>query len=896
MNYGRNRLAASLCGNSFPFNLLKPSMTLQERLLKTGLPLVPFLDSIVSTLHEQGRLILTADPGSGKSTLVPIALLEEPGSIIMLEPRRIAAIGIASRMADILEDPLGKTVGYSVRMDRHVSEATRIEVITEGLLVRRLQAHPELPGVSTIIFDEFHERSLFTDLSLALVLDLCRIKPDLNILIMSATMDSKAIAERLNETENRQGERRIPILTCPGRIYPIETEYRPPIKDEALSHCCARTIKNLIDETPIQGQTGDLQLEKAPKGSSCSTGPAILVFLPGRREIQVVSELLSDLGPDVEVLPLHGSLPLSEQRRVLRGAGEGKRRVILATNIAETSLTVPEVSIVVDTGLVRLQRYHLRTGMDRLSLELASTQSVDQRRGRAGRLGPGRCIRLWEPQEERPTVMEREIRRLDLSSLVLECALWGALEPDSLPWLEEPPRPAWDAGKGLLLDLGAIDAQGKPTPRGKQMAHLALHPRLAMLALAGKEEDKPELGAILAALLSERDPSGIENEADIRLRLEALTTSQTQGRFKPIIDLALDILRRLGVETRNTEKTSIGVPFFLMSEFIDHTGELLARAFPDRICKKQENGTYRFITGREATIRGRLSASEWLVAPDVDAGERSGAIYLAAPVSKERALEVLSSYLERDLVVIWNGLIPKVKETSRAGRLVIQENQRKCNRKEAEAALVSLLTEEGLEILPWDEAVEPYTGVPRGHHKGSPRNLLHRIRFYIRGITETNPEMGIPWSDENLVAEAELWLAPFIWNGALTGEGPIITAEALLLALKERLGWDRLGSLDREVPLLFISPAGTARPVDYSSGEPVVSIKIQEVYGLVNSPRIMGIPLTFELLSPAGRPIQKTRDLERFWSGSYSEVRKEMRGRYPKHYWPEDPSHAHAHR
>jgi len=864
-------------------------MTLQDRLSRTGLPLVPWLGDIVSTLQTTGRLILRSDPGSGKSTLVPLALLETPGSIVMLEPRRIAAIGIASRMADLLEEPVGKTVGYAVRMERRVSEATRIEVLTEGLLVRRLQANPELPGISTIIFDEFHERSLFTDLSFAMVLDLCRIKPDLKVLIMSATMDCEPLAERINETENRTGAHRVPILECPGKRYPIETEYRPPKINETPIQCCARTIRNILDEAPINRHIIGSNASTTAGDNLNSSRSAILAFLPGRREIQAVADSLSDLNSDVEILPLHGSLPLSEQRRVLSGAGPGKRRVILATNIAETSLTVPDVSVVVDTGLVRLQRYQLRTGMDRLSLEPASIQSVDQRRGRAGRLGPGRCIRLWAPQDERPPVTEPEIRRLDLASLVLECALWGAEEAESLPWLEVPPRPAWDAGRRLLFDLGAIDAQGKPTSRGKQIAHLALHPRLAMLALAGKDTGKPILGAVLAALLSERDPSGIENEADIRLRLEALSNPAQQGRFKFIIDLASDILKRLHVE-----HSEIGaVP--LAIEDIDYAGELLARAFPDRICRAQENGAYRFMSGREARIRGRLANAEWLVAPDADAGDRNGAIYLAAPLSKETALELLAPHVVKEVSVVWNGLVPKAKETTLAGRLLIQENQRTCNHKEAEKALIALLQQQGLGILPWDEGAEAYTGQYRLHQKMSPRNLLDRIRYYEKACPKNNPSMASNWSDEILRAEAKQWLCPFIWNGESHGEGPVITAETLLLALKERFGWGLLDALDREVPALFISPAGTARPIDYHSGEPSVSIRIQEVYGMAETPRIMGLPLTFELLSPAGRPIQITRDLGQFWTGSYAEVRKEMRGRYPKHDWPEDPRHAQAH-
>jgi len=862
-------------------------MTLLEKLSQTKLPLVPYLPEIVENLNRQGRLILHAEPGSGKSTLVPLALLENPGSIIMLEPRRIAAIGIAARMAELLEEPVGKTVGYAVRMERRTSAATRIEVLTEGLLVRRLQTNPELPGVSTIIFDEFHERSLFTDLSFALVLDLCRIKPDLKILIMSATMDCTAIAGRIHETEGRTGPNRVPMLDYPGKLFPIETEYRPPKMGESPVQACARTLRSLLQET------------------AAAAPSAILAFLPGRREIQGVAELLSDLGPEIEVLPLHGSLSLAEQRRVLKGSEKGTARIILATNIAETSLTVPGVSVVVDTGLVRLQRYHLRTGMDRLSLELASTQAVDQRRGRAGRLGPGRCIRLWSPQEVRPAATEPEIRRLDLASLVLECALWGAPDPEALPWLEVPPRPAWEASRGLLLDMGAIDREGRATELGKQLAHLALHPRLAMLALAGKEQGNADLGALLAALLSERDPSGIENDADIGLRLEALSEPVNQGRYAAVLELYFDILRRLKMET-SPDETGSGVlkdfskvspaKVSLTNKSAERAGELLAKAFPDRICRRQENGSFRFISGREAFIRGRLAKAEWLVAADADAGERNGAIYLAAPISNETALSILSPHFEREVSVVWKGLIPKARVSTRAGRLLIQEEQRPCSKHEASTALAALIKTQGLEILPWDETAEAYPGSFRIREQDTPRKLLDRIRYYTKQVSLGAEEtMFSQWINENLIAEVESWLTPFIWNGEAVSDGPVLTAVDLYLALKERLGWATLQVMNREVPPLFISPAGTAHPIDYHSGEPLVSLKIQEVYGMAETPLIMGQPLTFELLSPAGRPIQVTKDLGRFWKGSYAEVRKEMRGRYPKHDWPEDPSHAQPH-
>ncbi|WP_304224466.1 ATP-dependent helicase HrpB [Gracilinema caldarium] len=872
-------------------------MNLNRNLTKTELPLLPWLPEIVNILRQQGRLILQAEPGSGKSTLVPLALLDLPGSIVMLEPRRIAAIGIASRMAELLEEPLGKTVGYSVRGDRCISRESRIEVLTEGLLARRIQTNPELPEVSTIIFDEFHERSLFTDLSFALVLDLCRIRPDLKILLMSATMDCDAIAEHLNKIENRQGADKVQVLNCPGKTYPVETEYRPPRTGESIIDCCGRTIRSLLEESRRavpQGTLSSTHQYSSGAESYGASGYAILAFLPGRREIAAVYALLADLGPHTEVLPLHGSLPLSEQRRVLGGAEPGTNRVILATNIAETSLTVPDVSIVVDTGLVRLQRYHLRTGMDRLSLEAASIQSADQRRGRAGRIGPGRCIRLWAPQETRPAATEPEILRLDLASLVLESALWGALDREALPWLEAPPRPAWESGKNLLTAMGSLDQEGRPTETGRQLAHLALHPRLGMLALAGREKGDPVLGALLAALLSERDPSGFENEADIRLRLEAFTSPIIPSRYRAAVDLALDILSRLDAANQ-VSGGSKNKDLRLSPQSIELAGTLLARAFPDRICRRQESGNYRFTSGREAMVKGSLAQEEWLVAPDADAGERSGYIYLASPISKLQALHILEPQTESTTSIIWNGLVPRTVVSERAGRLVLQETQRRSDRTEVSSALTELLKNKGLEILPWDENAEANTGSHRSQQKSTARQLLNRIRFQEKRLSETSHDAPSLWSDEALIAEAERWIGPFVWNGKDSGEGPILSGETLLMALKNHYGWEELSALDKEVPAFFVSPAGTSRPIDYTSGEPVVSIRIQEVYGLVTSPLILGLPLTFELLSPAGRPIQITRDLGRFWTGSYKDVRKEMRGRYPKHDWPEDPLNAQPH-
>lgn len=881
---------------------------MQDLFQQTNLPIVPHLADVCRGVQETGFLILEAPAGSGKSTLVPLALLKkglsassEGPAILVLEPRRLATVGIARRMADLLGEEVGETVGYSVRLERKVGPHTRIEVVTEGLFIRRLQDQPDLPGVEYVIFDEFHERSAATDLAFALAMDLIRMGRKLKILIMSATLDGKHIEQFVRPLLRSPNETPL-VLTCSLAPYPLEISYRPLPHRDPLGIETAKVVQEL------------LSLGALPPGQT------MLVFLPGKGEIEQAREALRDfqregmIGEDIEILPLHGGLSLEEQRRVLTPLSEEqgsstrkrailfRRRIVLATNIAETGLTVPGVSLVVDTGLVRLERFHQPTGMNRLSLEAASESSITQRAGRAARLGPGRCIRLWDPAEPRPATTEPEILRTELSGLVLESYLWGASHREVLPWLELPPHRTWEEGRELLEEIEFIDPAGRVLPAGRRAAHLGLHPRLAALVLAAEKLQIPAEGCLLAAFLSERDGSGIPDE-NLELRMELLRESfmrlqqkektsppfpassieadsgkkspqETKGvserRGKPwverIIEIAQDLYRRLGSATS---------PYSVDNARDDSwLGRLLVQAFPDRICRQVERGCFQFPSGRQARLEGSLATAPWLVAPEIDAGLRVGRIHLAVPLSEEEALRGLHPLLRRTTELVWEGLIPRTVETLLAGRLVIREERRKSTTAEVIEALPVFLEREGLAVLPFDDL------------DGAPRRFLERLRFWA---SHGGPVDPLLWEPQTLIEEIPHWLGPYVWSGRTEGEGPIINGEELLVALQGRLGWELLPILDREVPEYFSTPTGRQRRIDYGDGTPRLHIRIQEVFGCGASPRICGVPLVFHLLSPAHRPIQVTDDLERFWSGSYKEVRKEMKGRYPKHSWPENP-------
>jgi ATP-dependent helicase HrpB len=854
----------------------------------SGLPLVPYLPRISSTLERSRCLVLTAEPGAGKSTLVPPYLMETSwlsgAKIVMLEPRRLAAAAVASRISELLGEPLGRRAGYRVRSAAHVSSETRIEVVTEALLTRKIQEDPLLEGIGLVIFDEFHERSIHADLALALAIEVKRARPDLALLVMSATLDPGPVASLLGGA---------PVLSCPGKSFPVETRYRPPRGRTRWEEDLADDVALLFDDT--QGDT--------------------LVFLPGVGEInRVRSRLEESLGARAEVLALHGTLSLEEQRSVIKGESEEPghgarpadsgsrgtkgargagatfdapdaqpRRIVLSTSIAETSLTVPGVRVVVDSGWARVSRFHPATGLDRLFTERVSISSADQRRGRAGRLGPGLCVRFWRETEPLQPHVQPEILRSDLAGLVLECSLWGAAEPDALHWLDPPPSATWRQASDVLGMLGLAE-RGRVTERGRAVAALGLHPRLGILALEGAKSGAAGLTAACAAILSERDGSEIGKDPDLRLRLE-LIRHGSGGRlsWRRLIEKEMRrILSRMAGAGKNPNRAEnrprgtaqnaepdIGPPWRWTEDQELRAGDLLGAAFPDRIARREPDETYRFVTGRSARLAPTSSLGDWIVAPETDAGESLATIRLCAPMDRAAAERALQGVTREIHEIRWSGLTPKGWKVRLAGRLVLAETRIKPAAEEVAASFGERLRGSGIDTLPWDERS---------------RSLLARMRFFARHIAGSDDDLISRLSVEGLAGGDTRWLLPYV---ELSG-GPVLTPDRLLRALRGLLG-RRLGDLEKSAPEAIVLPTGGRRKIDYSSDAPVVEARIQEVFGLAESPRLLSIPIAFKLLSPAHRPLQITSDLASFWRDGYSEVRKQMRGRYARHYWPEDP-------
>ncbi len=636
----------------------------------TGLPLVPFLPEISRTLDDARALALTAEPGAGKSTLVPPFLLDEPWlagrSILMLEPRRLAALAVAGRIAELLSEPVGRRAGYRVRTAVRVSRETRIEVMTEALLTRRIQEDPLLEGVGLVIFDELHERSVHVDLALALALEVRRARPDLALLAMSATLETARAALLMGPGLSTPA----PSLHCPGTLHPVRVEYRP-LPAERWEEAFADGVARLFNET----------------------SGGILSFLPGAAEIRRVGgRLAAAVGARGAVMPLHGTLRLEEQRRVIQPVLPAEtRRVILATSIAETSLTVPGVSTVADSGWARLTRLHYATGMDRLVTERLSASSAEQRRGRAGRLGPGLCVRFWPESERLADRPDPEILRSDLSGLVLECELWGARSPDALSWMDPPPAAGWSQAREILVMLGLVNEHGA-TPRGKAAARLGLPPRLGVLVMEGAARGERVLASACAAILQERDGSGIERDPDFRLRLETIRTGAGgTGSWRAAVETEMGrILRRLGTADPASPGGPASPTAYGWTEEQEHAaGSLLAAAFADRLARREPDGSYRLVTGRAArffTARppaaGRAAAGRavptqaagpWIVALDADPGETTGLIRLAAPVPPEEAERTLSRAAVETLEIRWEGLVPRGALVRRAGRLVLAQ-------------------------------------------------------------------------------------------------------------------------------------------------------------------------------------------------------------------------------
>ena len=786
-------------------------------------PVEEVIPGIAESLARNRTVVLRAPPGSGKTTCVPPALLNAPflqgKKILMLEPRRLAARSCAAYIASRLREPLGETVGFQVRLERKISARTRLEIVTEGLLAQRLVSDPELSDVGLIIFDEFHERSLQCDLGFAMALDVRRaLRDDLRLLVMSATLDVESIAAHLGDAD---------IHTAEARMYPVETKYL-----------------QIESSAPISAQ-----MAGAVKRALAEPGGDILCFLPGEGEIRRCEEELRTDGVDRlggVVMPLYGALPKEEQDAVLRPlpAGNGKRKVVLATSIAETSLTIEGVTTVIDSGLMRVSRFSASSGMNRLETLRVTRDRAEQRRGRAGRVCAGLCLRLWTEAQDRLLLpaMKAEIMDADLAPTVLTAATWGTTAIDGLPWLTPPPAANWENAKSLLRMLGALDAENRITDRGRRMARLAAHPRLANMMLYDRG------AAYWAAIIEEGTKV---RETDI-------------ARIRPTPRM-LELARRWGYE-RGTRPPD---------------PEVLAFAFPDRIARNRGNGTFQMSCGRGAFLERTevLATSPYLVLCDLDDRGGDAKIRLAAVITEDAIEEMFADQIADGTVTEWDRRTESVRAVRqrRLGRMVLAEGgQSKPDEADVQTALFAGIRQKGAANLPcWTPGI---------------RQFQARINFLHRVLGDW-PDV----SDKALEDRLEDWFAGFTTGmSRWTHLERLDLAAVLDFALSES-SHDRR-ELDRLAPVKMEVPSGSMMTIHYEEAEPFVAVRLQECFGLQATPKVAGgrVPIVMHLLSPAQRPVQVTKDLAGFWQTSYALVRKDMRGRYPKHYWPEDPATAPA--
>lgn len=813
------------------------------------LPIESVLPQLKEALRTHACAVLVAQPGAGKTTQVPLALLQETWlhnqKIIMLEPRRLAARAAARYMSRLLGEAVGQTIGYRVKNDTCVGPSTRIEVITEGVLTRMLQSDPALEGVGIVIFDEFHERSLHADLGLALSRQSqTLLREDLRILIMSATIEAEPVAEMLDGA---------PIIQSEGRAYPVTTHYLNTKQEEKLEITVVKSIRQAL-----QMDAGSL-----------------LVFLPGAAEIHRVAGSLAalKLGKEVEIAPLYGNLAQEAQDRALTPSLPGHRKVVLATSIAETSLTVEGVTVVIDSGLMRVPRFSPRTGMTRLTTVPVSAASADQRRGRAGRLGPGVCYRLWTETEQRQLAPSStpEIREADLAPLALELAAWGVTDPAELVWLDLPPAAAYQQARGLLVQLGALHEDGGLTPHGKRVAALGLHPRLAHMVLQAIPLELGALACELAVMLSERDilASARGRDADVRTRIEVLWRA-AQGEQRADVDFGL--CRRITAEAKGLMQ-SLGIR--RGEQRASASGLLLAFAYPDRVAQRRSTGRFLLSSGRGAVLPElqELSNERYLVAAELDDNGAESRIFLAAPVQEEDLLQAFGDRLLQEQEVLWDSAAGGVKarQRLRLGAIILKEKPlQEPNPDLLVQALITGIRAESLELLPWSR---------------SARQLQERVVFLHHSHAGEWPDMR----EEALLEALEDWLAPHLYG--MTSKGALGRLN-LTNILEEMLTWEQRRWLDDWAPTHIQVPSGSRIPVNYSVAEsPTLSVRLQEMFGLADTPRIAKgrVPLTLHLLSPAQRPVQVTKDLASFWREAYFEVKKDLKGRYPKHYWPDDP-------
>ena len=814
------------------------------------LPVVEALDEVRSALAGDGRAILVAPPGAGKTTVVPLALLTSPWlggrRIVMLEPRRLATRAAARRMASTTRTDVGGLVGYQTRDERHIGSGTRIEVVTEGVLTRRLQQDPELPGVGMVIFDEVHERNLTTDLGLALALDVAStIRPDLRLLAMSATPDVEGLTRLLDA----------PVISSEGRMFDVELHWMPSAPRRGRS---ARRGADRIEPAVV---TAVLRALREQAGD-------ILVFLPGIGEIRRTQAQLDDVvGSDVDVLPLAGALTLAEQDAALAPSAPGRRRVVLSTDIAETSLTVDGIRVVVDSGLAREPRFDARTGMTRLTTVSTSRASAEQRAGRAGRTQPGAAYRLWSKIEHgtRPRHRSPEITQADLAGFALELAAWG---DDDLRFIDAPPSAALAAAHELLDELYATDPDdGTITPLGRTMLTLPVHPRLARMVAV----ERSTLACVVASLVDERDilrgrPDDLP--ADLSLRVAVVSgrdrhDAADRGAVHRLRDRAADLARRASIA------------FDLDSVDPDHTGAVLLLGYPDRLAARRRRGQYQLRSGSGAWIPDDdpLASEEYLVAADLDGRRDRARIRLAAAVSAQTVLGNFGTEIVERRSVEWDPDRDDLVETveRRLGAIALgREVGRPAPGEETTAALMRRIRSSDLAVLRWSSAAE---------------SIRSRVEFLHRTIGDPWPD----WSRAQLARTVEDWLAPYL-PGA-TGRADLERVDVAVV-LRSQLPWPEGGRLDELAPIDLELPSGRTVPIDYSGEQPDASVRVQDLFGVVRHPTAGGRPVRLHLLSPADRPIQVTADLPGFWAGSWADVRKELAGRYPKHQWPDDPTTA----
>ena len=805
------------------------------------LPIDEALPRLTSALATNNRSVLVAQPGAGKTTRVPLVLLDEPWAkdmkILVLEPRRLAARAAAARMASILGEQVGDTVGLRVRFGSKVSKRTRIEVVTEGVFTRLILDDPSLAGVAAVLFDEFHERSLDADLGLALVRDAQQgLRDDLKILVMSATLDGARVAALLGNA---------PVIESQGRGFPVETRY------------LGRDAR-----VPIERQVADAA-ERALHADSGS----LLVFLPGAAEIRRTETLLKERvrKANVDIVALFGALDASEQDRAISPAPPGHRKVVLATSIAETSLTIERIRVVIDSGLSRVPRYEPDVGLTRLQTVRVSRAAADQRRGRAGRTEPGVCYRLWdEPQTGSLEPYTRpEILSADLSSFVLDLAQWGAVDPGELAFLDPPPRAALNEARALLGDLGALDAQGRVTEEGRKLRALPLPPRLARMVVDAAAEGAGAQAAAIAALLTERGLGG--DDLDLCRRLDQFRRDSSRRG-----EDARAMVKRWADAVDGNGGGELSV------------GSILALAYPDRIAKSRggRSGAFLLANGRGGLVdpASALACEPFLAVAELTGAAGASRILLAAPLTRAEIEARFADRIEEREAVTFDtdSASLRARRSRRLGVLVLAEQLKPVapnaeNAKQLAEGIAAL----GIGKLPWSKAQ---------------MQLRNRVSFLRRSEGDEWPDL----SDNTLARTVAEWLAPF-----LTGKTALaqIGADDLAAALDALIPWNLRHRLDAEAPTHFTASTGSAVPIDYDAEQgPTISIRVQELFGLATHPSIAGgrVPLVIELLSPAHRPVQVTRDLPGFWRGSYKDVKTEMRGRYPKHPWPDDPLSAPA--